>query len=103
MTSHPIVFTPKTCNPKRLSMRWRTLKNFVYYGVFAMCQVETFKGTNVKEWKCGLTTESDEQQRQLNDLRIKYLAKIPLSDINLHKCEVVSKVRAYVNFHNDVK
>ncbi|KAL8238153.1 hypothetical protein R6Q59_019234 [Mikania micrantha] len=49
------------------------------------------------------TSESDEQQRQLNDPRIKYLAKILLSDINIHKGEVVSEVRAYVNLLNDVK
>ncbi|KAL8226093.1 hypothetical protein R6Q57_018650 [Mikania cordata] len=103
MTSHPIAFTLKTCKPKRLPMPWRTLNNSVDCGVFAMCHMETFKGTSVKEWKCGLTSESDEQQKQLNDLRIKYLAKILLSDINIHKGEVVSEVRAYMNLPNDVK
>ncbi|KAL8245943.1 hypothetical protein R6Q59_007159 [Mikania micrantha] len=103
MTSHPIAFTQKTCKPKRLSMPWRTLNNSVDCGVFAMRHMETFKGTSVKEWKCGLTAESDEQQRQLNDLRIKYLAKILLSDINIHKVQVVSEMRAYVNLPNDVK
>ncbi|KAL8256283.1 hypothetical protein R6Q59_031350 [Mikania micrantha] len=103
MTSHPIAFTMKTCKPKRLSMPWRTLNNSVDCGVFAMRHMETFKGTSVKEWKCGLTVESDEQQRQLNDLRIKYLAKILLSDISIHKSQVVSEMRAYVNLPNDVK
>ncbi|KAL8218303.1 hypothetical protein R6Q57_021676 [Mikania cordata] len=58
---------------------------------------------DIQQWKCGLTAESDEQQIQLNDLRIKYFAKILLSDIHIHKCEVVSEVRAYVNLPNDVK
>ncbi|KAL8199827.1 hypothetical protein R6Q57_013395 [Mikania cordata] len=56
MTSHPIAFTLKTCKTKRIAMPWRTLNNFVDYGVFAMRHMETFKGTSVKEWKCGLTT-----------------------------------------------
>ncbi|KAL8189147.1 hypothetical protein R6Q57_028713 [Mikania cordata] len=103
LTSHPIAFTLKTCKPKRLSMPWRTLNNSADCGVFAMRHMETFKGTSVKEWKCGLTSESDKQQKQLNDLRIKYLAKILLSDINIHKGEVVSEVRAYMNLPNDVK
>ncbi|KAL8265799.1 hypothetical protein R6Q59_003143 [Mikania micrantha] len=103
MTSHPNAFTLKTCKPKRLSMPWRTLNNSVDCGVFVMRHMETFKGISVKEWKYGLTAESDEQQRQLNDLRIKYLAKILLSDINIHKGEVVSEVRAYMNLPNDVK
>ncbi|KAL8208981.1 hypothetical protein R6Q57_008393 [Mikania cordata] len=102
MTSHPIAFTLKTCKPKRLAMPWRNLNNSVDCGVFVMCHMETFKGTSVKEWKCGLTTEFDEQQRQLNDLRIKYLAKILLSYNNIHKGDVVSELRAYVNLPNDV-
>ncbi|KAL8225970.1 hypothetical protein R6Q57_018527 [Mikania cordata] len=63
MTSHPIAFTLKTCKPKRLSMPWRTLNNSIDCGVFAMRHMETFKDTSVKEWKCGLTSESDEQQK----------------------------------------
>ncbi|KAL8245712.1 hypothetical protein R6Q59_006928 [Mikania micrantha] len=92
-----------TCKPKKLSMPWGTLNNSVDCEVFAMRHMETFKGTSVKEWKCGLTAESDEQQRQLNDLRIKYLAMILLSDINIHTGQVVSEMRAYVNLPNDVK
>ncbi|KAL8225645.1 hypothetical protein R6Q57_018202 [Mikania cordata] len=75
MTSHPIAFTLKTCKPKTLSMPWRTLNNSVDCGVFAMRHMETFKCTSVKEWKCGLTSESDEQQKQLNDLRISILQR----------------------------
>ncbi|KAL8226014.1 hypothetical protein R6Q57_018571 [Mikania cordata] len=84
-------------------MPWRNLNNSVDYGVFAMRHMEKFKKTSVKEWKCGLTSKSDEQQRQLNDQRIKYLAKILLSDINIHKSEVDSEVRAYVNLPKDAK
>ncbi|KAL8208499.1 hypothetical protein R6Q57_007911 [Mikania cordata] len=84
-------------------MPWRTLNNSVDCGVFAMRLMKTFKGTSVKEWKYGLIDESDEQRRQLNDMRTKYLAKILLSDINIHKGQVISKVRAYVNLPNDVK
>ncbi|KAL8205685.1 hypothetical protein R6Q57_009236 [Mikania cordata] len=35
-------------------------------------------------------------------MRIKYLAKILLSDINIHKNEVISEMRAYVNLPNDL-
>ncbi|MFS7989499.1 hypothetical protein Hanom_Chr11g01047661 [Helianthus anomalus] len=66
--------------------------------------METFKGTSVREWNCGLSPERDitgevlkHQSIELCDLRIKYLSKILLSDINSMRSTVEQEVHEYAN------
>lgn len=96
MASHLIADELRRCTPTRLSMPWRTLKNTVDSGIFMMRHMETYKGTSINAWKCGLTAESEAQNSQLTDLRVKYVAKILLADINKHKEFVISEIRDYV-------
>ncbi|KAF5787718.1 putative Ulp1 protease family catalytic domain, papain-like cysteine peptidase superfamily [Helianthus annuus] len=97
MTSHPIASKLRKCEPKILEMPWRTVNNSVDCGIFVMRHMETYKCTTIKDWKpkCGLAGESEYQKTQLVDLRMKYLAKILLSDINIRKGVVISEVREY--------
>ncbi|KAJ0735016.1 hypothetical protein HanPI659440_Chr11g0427151 [Helianthus annuus] len=60
-----------------------------------MRHMEYFKGETANNWKCGLGEESQNQVYELNDLRLKYLAKILLSDINSHKEFVLDEVRRF--------
>ncbi|MFS7921754.1 hypothetical protein Hanom_Chr03g00240601 [Helianthus anomalus] len=69
-----------------------------------MRHMETFKGTSVREWNCGLSPERDitgevliDQSKELCDLRIKYLSKILLSDINSLRSKMEKEVHEYAN------
>ncbi|KAL8199698.1 hypothetical protein R6Q57_013266 [Mikania cordata] len=50
-------------------------------------------GGGVKRWRCGLVNESDAQCKQLNQLRIKYLCKIMISNVNFLNDNVLVQYR----------
>ncbi|KAL8196877.1 hypothetical protein R6Q57_024374 [Mikania cordata] len=82
----------------KLDLPWQTYKNFVDCGVFAMRHMETYKGQPINEWAkdCGLKEEADQYViGQLNDLRIKYLSKMLLSDVNLLRDKVMSQLEDF--------
>ncbi|KAL8188548.1 hypothetical protein R6Q57_029836 [Mikania cordata] len=84
--------------PTKLDLAWQTDKNFVDCGVFAMRHMETYKGKPINEWAndCGLKEEADQCViGQLNDLRIKYLSKMLLSDVNLLRDKVMSQLEDF--------
>ncbi|MFS8031475.1 putative Ulp1 protease family catalytic domain, papain-like cysteine peptidase superfamily [Helianthus anomalus] len=84
----------KDLEPTRLELPWGTTNNFADCGVFAMRHMETYHGKN-RRWDCGLSTESKTQSDELADLRLKYLRKILLADINMLRDQVKSKVEEF--------
>ncbi|MFS7964053.1 hypothetical protein Hanom_Chr08g00745611 [Helianthus anomalus] len=51
-------------------------------------------------WECGLEKEDAPnflQQKQLNDLRMKYIAKIPLHNQNENRRQVVKSVTEFLD------
>ncbi|XP_035831220.1 uncharacterized protein LOC118480460 [Helianthus annuus] len=94
----------RSTSPVSLKFPWQTLYNGTDCGIFVMRHMETFKGTSVREWNCGLSPERDitgevlkQQSIELCDLRIKYLSKILLSDINSMRSTVEQEVHEYAN------
>ncbi|MFS8017410.1 hypothetical protein Hanom_Chr15g01380041 [Helianthus anomalus] len=80
-------------------MEWRTTSNMVDCGIFAMRHMETYMG-QIVGWTYGLEKEdvpNQLQQRQLNDLRMKYIAKIPLHSENQNITQVTKSVRKFLN------
>nr|GFB03043.1 ulp1 protease family, C-terminal catalytic domain-containing protein [Tanacetum cinerariifolium] len=75
-----------------MTMGCNTKNNFVDYGVFVMCHMETFKG--VVDC-CGFSKEGEEQIEELKDLRNKYVAKILLVDFNEVKKEIKRETHEY--------
>ncbi|MFS7918392.1 putative papain-like cysteine peptidase superfamily [Helianthus anomalus] len=68
----------RSTSPVSLKFPWQTLYNGTDCGIFVMRHMETFKGTSVREWNCGLSPERDitgevlkDQSKELCDLRIK--------------------------------
>ncbi|KAL8231404.1 hypothetical protein R6Q57_001182 [Mikania cordata] len=60
----------------------------------------------MKEWKedCGILEESSGKQHdQLLDLRLKYLSKILLSDINILHDEVTKELKKFEELDEEVK
>ncbi|KAF5769442.1 putative papain-like cysteine peptidase superfamily [Helianthus annuus] len=81
---HPMAKIMKSTPIVRQKMDWRTESNGIGCGIFAMRHMETYMG-QMTGWECGLAKEdapNDLQQKQLNDLRIKYIAKILLHSQN---------------------
>ncbi|KAL8251986.1 hypothetical protein R6Q59_035679 [Mikania micrantha] len=72
-----------------VDMPWKITNNGVDCGIFFMRHMETYMGGGVKKWKTGLLQESEAQNKQLNQLRFKYLCKILLSNVNFLKEDVL--------------
>ncbi|MFS8003840.1 putative Ulp1 protease family catalytic domain, papain-like cysteine peptidase superfamily [Helianthus anomalus] len=68
----------------RLKMEWRTKSNDINCGIFTMRYMEMYM-ERFSGWACGLANGNAPyklQNKQLNDLRIKYTTKILLHEIN---------------------
>ncbi|MFS7966949.1 hypothetical protein Hanom_Chr09g00780011 [Helianthus anomalus] len=79
----------------RQQMDWRTTSNVIDCGIFAMRHMETYMG-QMTDWGCGLAKEdapNELQQKQLNDLRMKYTVKKPAASQIENRKEVVKPVR----------
>ncbi|KAJ0715350.1 hypothetical protein HanPI659440_Chr13g0500101 [Helianthus annuus] len=98
----------RVTSPISLKFPWQTLYNGVDCGIFVMRHMETFKGTSVREWDCGLSPEGDimgevmqDQSKELCDLRIKYLSKILLSNVNSFRSTLENEIHEYANLSED--
>ncbi|MFS7929734.1 hypothetical protein Hanom_Chr04g00335991 [Helianthus anomalus] len=91
---HPMVMIMKSASIVRQKMDWMTESNGIDCGIFAMRHMETYMG-QMAGWECGLAKEdapNDLQQKQLNDLKIKYIAKILLRSQNENRRKVVKSL-----------
>nr|KAJ0203039.1 hypothetical protein LSAT_V11C500295170 [Lactuca sativa] len=79
----------ESIKPQRLEMSWRTVKNKVDCGVFAMRHMETYMGQPLLKWKPGLHKESAVQQTTLEKLRQRYAHIMLTSEINMLKAKVL--------------
>lgn len=66
-------------DPHKLEMPWRCNKNKVDCGTFIMCHMETYVGSSMKGWSCGLQKH---KKYQLKRLRTKYIASILVAPCN---------------------
>ncbi|KAI3798056.1 hypothetical protein L1987_33323 [Smallanthus sonchifolius] len=82
---------------KRFVMPWRTTENTKDCGIFMMRHMETYMGEEEKAWHCGFGLESEKvQEKQIEDLRRKYCAKILLHEINGLKHYIVEELKTYL-------
>ncbi|KAL4566970.1 hypothetical protein LXL04_022540 [Taraxacum kok-saghyz] len=81
--------------PQRLKMNWRTRGNSNDCGVFCMRHMETYMGDSSSNWTCGLHKESMTQQQEIDYLRLKYLTKILLSDINQLRKKIIAQTEKF--------
>lgn len=80
---------------KILKMSWRTEANFVDCGVFAMRHMEVYKGNGTVGFDTGFLKEDSDQKKQLDGLRVKFLTKLLLSDLNMRKNEIMKESEEY--------
>ncbi|KAK1424422.1 hypothetical protein QVD17_19751 [Tagetes erecta] len=83
----------RLAKPVIKKLQWSTKSNFVDCGVFCMRHMETYMGSKVKKWRCGLDDDGPKQEVQINNLMLKYAYKILTSDVNIHKESVVDVAR----------
>ncbi|MFS7928739.1 hypothetical protein Hanom_Chr04g00324281 [Helianthus anomalus] len=69
-----------------------------------MRHMEMYYGKN-KPFECGFNNRESMQQNQLNNLRMKYCARILLSDANVFKENVIADAKNEANTakHNEQK
>nr|KAJ0187440.1 hypothetical protein LSAT_V11C900479030 [Lactuca sativa] len=72
----------ESIKPQRLEMSWRTVKNKVDYGVFAMRHMETYMGQPLSKWKP-------------EKLRQRYAHIMLTSEINMLKAKVLDLAEKY--------
>ncbi|KAK9053745.1 hypothetical protein SSX86_024819 [Deinandra increscens subsp. villosa] len=94
---HPRASRIKGSELNCLQMPWMDTDNYVDSGVYVMRHMETFEGTEVRQWKCLLSNEALPRQMELNDLRRKYVAKMVLHPMNTEKMRVEVEMRAYMD------
>ncbi|KAI3802014.1 hypothetical protein L1987_30136 [Smallanthus sonchifolius] len=82
---------------KRFEMPWRTTVNSKDCDIFIMRHMETYMGEEENAWQCGFGVESENvQEKQIEDLRRKYCAKILLHEINELKHYIVEEMKKYL-------
>ena len=74
-----------------------TKENILDCGVFTMRNMETYMGGGAPDWLTGLTIECPAQDRQLLDLRKKYVTKLLLSDNNKRKSFVEAEIDDFIS------
>ncbi|KAL8260347.1 hypothetical protein R6Q59_028300 [Mikania micrantha] len=92
---HPSALKIHHLTPILVDLPWKTTKNGVDCGIFSMRHIDTCMGKGVRKWKTGLHQESEAQDKQLNQLRFKYLCKILLSNVNFLKEDVLVQAREH--------
>lgn len=78
---------------ERMRMPWRNEFNTTDCGVYAMRHMETYMGTKLKEWECGLKKRS---KKQLRFLRAKFCAAILSAENNDHNVDNILAAKEYV-------
>ncbi|GJW02361.1 ulp1 protease family, C-terminal catalytic domain-containing protein, partial [Tanacetum coccineum] len=93
--NHPAQGVIRTVACTILRLGCMTKKNFIDCGIFAVCHMETYMGGGEYDDLCGLRRECKAQKLQLDELRMKYAAKILLWEINQKKSDFEVKAEAY--------
>ncbi|KAI3802193.1 hypothetical protein L1987_30323 [Smallanthus sonchifolius] len=82
---------------RRFEMPWRTTVNNKDCGIFMMRHMEIYMGEEEKAWQCGFGVELENvKEKQIEDLRRKYCAKILLHEINELKHYIVEEMKKYL-------
>lgn len=92
---HPKASKLKKKEPKYVKMKCQTNLNENDCAIFVMRHMETFMGGQPSKYNCNLTYESHAQQKELWELRKKYLAKILLCDLNVNKDVVIQEANEF--------
>nr|GEY34718.1 hypothetical protein [Tanacetum cinerariifolium] len=93
--NHPAQGVMRNVALKILRLGCMTKKNFIDCGVFAMCHMEMYMGGEEYDDLYELRRECKAQKLQLDEPRLKYLAKILLVEINQKKSYFEVEVEAY--------
>ncbi|GKE18454.1 ulp1 protease family, C-terminal catalytic domain-containing protein, partial [Tanacetum coccineum] len=99
---HPNGIKMTKAKPKIMNMNWQTTTNYLDAGVFVMRHMECFNGRKIR-FNAGLQVEGKQQIRQLNDLRIKYLVKMLMIEINEKVGQVDKEAKEYNGYNENQK
>ncbi|MFS7931261.1 putative papain-like cysteine peptidase superfamily [Helianthus anomalus] len=93
---HPSAQALSSVTLSKKEIGWATRDNFTDCGIFAMRHMVLYYGKN-KPFECGFNNDESVQQSQINNLRMKYCARILLSDANVFEDKVIADARNEAN------
>ena len=76
-------------------MTWKVEKEGSDYGVYLMRHMESYIGENEGRQDCGFTGKKQSDVVALNNLRIKYMARLMKSEYNKHKSMLEKDAETY--------
>lgn len=68
-----------------MKVNWATKENVIDCGIFVMMHMEHYNGETAKNWKLEFPKEGREQEVEIIKIRIKYVTKMIMHDLNIHK------------------
>ncbi|CAI9304483.1 unnamed protein product [Lactuca saligna] len=78
-----------------MKMTWKVEKEGSDCGVYLMRHMESYMGENEGRWDCGFTRKKQTDLLALNNLRIKYMARLMKSEYKKHKSMLEKDAEAY--------
>ncbi|CAI9292056.1 unnamed protein product [Lactuca saligna] len=72
-------------------IKWWLKNNFEENVVALMRHMECFQGHAQSSWDCDIEKDQKQQKEKFTKLRVKYLTKLLLNDINLNRKEIVDQ------------
>lgn len=82
-------------------MPWRTSDNKIDCGIFAMRHLETYMGLD--KWDCGFSVKEVAQKDQIYELRMKFLCKILLSEVNEARTSLIEDATKFQQMRTEDK
>lgn len=93
----------KKAKPTVSNMKWRAKRNVNDSGIFTMMHMELYMGEPISKWDIGMELESSKQKKQLTRLRIKFVTKILLNEVNVHRDKMIDYALEFENSNPDIE
>ncbi|CAH1415983.1 unnamed protein product [Lactuca virosa] len=94
--NHKSALQIQNVEAEKLRMNWRSRNNDINCGVFLMRHMEVYMGDRTGNWNCGIHKKSSKNyNNQLDDMRVKYLTKILLCEINIHRKKIIQQSEVF--------
>ena len=68
-----------------MRVNWATKENVIDCGIFVMMHMEHYNGETAKNWNLEFPKEGKDQEMEIIKIRIKYVTKMLMHDLNIHR------------------
>lgn len=100
--NHKSVLQIQNVEADKLRMNWRSRNNDINCGVFLIRHMKVYMGDRIGNWNCGIHKKSSKNyNNQLDDIRVKYLTKIMLCEINIYRKKIIQQSEVFAKKSNE--